>query len=112
MQFKMEEKDNITIFRMSGDIDINTSPELKRSFDKIINNKKNKVLIDLKDVGYVDSSGLATLVEVLKKIRAFGGGLALINLSAKVKGLFEITKLDKLFRVAADEPAAVEGLKR
>jgi anti-sigma B factor antagonist len=58
-------------------------------------------------VDYVDSSGLATLVEVLKKLRAYGGKLKLASLSEKVKGLFEITKLTKLFDIASDETSAI-----
>ena len=107
MQIRMDEKDGISVFRMNGDIDINTSPEVKRSFDDAIKQKKEKVVINLKDVSYVDSSGLATLVEILKNLRAYGGKMKLTNLSSKVKGLFEITKLDKLFDIVGEEDEAV-----
>ena len=49
----------------------------------------------------------ATLVEILKNLRSYGGKLKLTNLSAKVKGLFEITKLDKLFDIVPEEEDAV-----
>ena len=107
MQIRMDEKDGISVFRMNGDIDINTSPEVKRSFDDAIKQRKEKVVINLKDVSYVDSSGLATLVEILKNLRAYGGKMKLTNLSSKVKGLFEITKLDKLFDIVGEEDEAV-----
>ncbi|MFH1878539.1 MAG: STAS domain-containing protein [Candidatus Omnitrophota bacterium] len=109
MQINQEETNGITIFRMGGDIDINTSPEIKKFFDKAVREKKNKILISLNDVGYVDSSGLATLVEILKNMRAYGGKLKLSNLSSKVRGLFEITKLDKLFDIFAEEAEAVKS---
>ncbi|MFC1570424.1 STAS domain-containing protein [Candidatus Omnitrophota bacterium] len=107
MQINQEEKNGISIFRMSGDIDINTSPDFKKSFDAAVGAKKDKIVINLKEVSYVDSSGLATLVEILKNMRAYGGKLKLTNLSDKVRGLFEITKLDKLFDIVADEDSAV-----
>lgn len=107
MQINQEEKNGISIFRMSGDIDINTSPDLKKSFDVAVGAKKGKIVINLKEVSYVDSSGLATLVEILKNMRTYGGQLKLANLSDKVRGLFEITKLDKLFDIFADEDSAV-----
>lgn len=107
MQIKLDEKDGISIFRMKGDIDINTSPEVKKSFDDAVKQKRDKVVVNLKDVGYVDSSGLATLVEVLKNLRVYGGKLKLTNLSPKVLGLFEITKLDKLFDILLEEEEAV-----
>ncbi len=107
MQVNIEDKNGVTVCSMVGDIDINTSPDVKKSFDQIIKDKKDKVVIDLKDVGYVDSSGLATLVEILKNLRAYGGKLKIADLSDKVRGLFEITKLDKLFDIVADEQEAL-----
>ena len=109
MQINMEEENGIAVFRMSGDIDINTSPDLKKSFDSAISGKKDKIVINLKEVSYVDSSGLATLVEILKNMRAYGGKLKLASLSDKVRGLFEITKLDKLFDIVPDEESAVSS---
>jgi len=107
MQISAEEKNGINIYRLSGDIDINTSPDVKKAFDRIVSQKKNKIVINLKAVGYVDSSGLATLVEILKNLRVYGGKLKLSNLSPKVKGLFEITRLDKLFDITQEEDQAV-----
>lgn len=109
MRVDLQEKNDVLIFKIDGDIDINTSPEVKKSFDKSISEKKAKILVDLKDVSYVDSSGLATLVEILKNMRAYGGKFKLINLSDKVKSLFEITKLDKLFDIQADEESAINS---
>ncbi|MFH1665597.1 MAG: STAS domain-containing protein [Candidatus Omnitrophota bacterium] len=109
MQINLEEKDGLSILRMNGDIDISTSPQLKKSFDKMLSGRDRKVVINLKDVHYVDSSGLATLVEIFKNLRVSGGKLKLTNLSAKVKGLFEITKLDKLFDILPEEKDAVDS---
>lgn len=109
MQVNMEERNGIAVVRVNGDIDINTSPDIKKSFDQLIKDKKDKVIISFKDVDYVDSSGLATLVEILKKLRSYGGKLKLTNFSAKVLGLFEITKLNKLFDILDDEAAAIDS---
>ncbi|MEA3489980.1 MAG: STAS domain-containing protein [Candidatus Omnitrophota bacterium] len=107
MRIKQNEVNGISVYRVNGDIDIKTSPEVKKSFDDDIKLKQEKIVVNLKDVGYVDSSGLATLVEILKNMRAYGGRLKLTNLSAKVKGLFEITKLDKLFDIFGEEDEAL-----
>ena len=109
MQIRQEEKGGALIFRVEGDIDINSSPEVKKAFDQAVSAKKDKVVVNLKDVGYVDSSGLATMVEILKNLRSYGGTLKLTNLSSKVRGLFEITKLDKLFDILAEEDEALSG---
>ena len=109
MQVKIDEKDGIKICYAEGDIDINTSPQMKKSFDKLVQTKSGKVIINLQKVEYIDSSGLATLVEILKNFKNFGGKLKLCNLSNKVKSLFEITKLEKLFDITDTEEEALKA---
>ncbi len=111
MQVNIGEQNGVKICHIAGDIDINTSPQVKKALDVLTKEKAPKVLINLKDVPYVDSSGLATLVEILKNFRSHGGKLKLCNLSDKVQSLFEITKLEKLFDVAADEHNALEAFQ-
>ena len=109
MQTRQKEKSGILVCYMVGEIDINTSPQVKKTFDKLIGTKKDKVILNFKNVSYVDSSGLATLVEILKGLRSYGGKLKLTNLSTKVKNLFEITKLDRLFDITLEEEEAVKA---
>lgn len=110
MQIKQEEKNGILVCYVTGEVDINTSPEIKKVFDKLIGAKEKKIILNFKDVSYVDSSGLATLVEILKGLRSYGGKLKLSNLSTKVKNLFEITKLEKLFDIVLEEEDGVKAL--
>lgn len=111
MQVKQEEKSGISVCYVIGEIDINTAPQVKKFLDKLIGAKKGKIILNLKDVSYVDSSGLATMVEILKGMRSYGGKLKLTNLSTKVKNLFEITKLEKLFDIDSEEEEALEALR-
>ncbi|MCK5450923.1 MAG: STAS domain-containing protein [Candidatus Omnitrophica bacterium] len=99
MEINKEEKNGILTFRVKGDIDITSSPDVKKYFDTALTDKNTRIVISLKEVEYVDSSGLATLVEVLKRIRTLSGQMKLSDLSEKVKSLFEITKLDRLFDI-------------
>ena len=108
MEVKSIQLDGITVFHVSGEINISTSPELKKQFEKQL---PKKVLVNLENVGYIDSSGLATLVEILKKTRSQGGSLGLSGMSNKVRSLFEITKLDKLFTIYPNQQDAVSSLK-
>ncbi|OGW75539.1 MAG: hypothetical protein A2Z72_00210 [Omnitrophica bacterium RBG_13_46_9] len=107
MHISQVEKNGILICYINGDIDINTAPQFKKVFDKLIHDKRSKLILNFKDVAYVDSSGLATLVEILKGLRVYGGRLKLSNLSTKVKNLFEITKLEKLFDITPEEGDAI-----
>ena len=105
MEVKLTESNGVLIAEIEGEINISTSPELKKKFENI---EISNVVINLDKVGYVDSSGLATLVEILKKARAKGGKIHLTHLSDKVRSLFEITKLDKLFGIYQDDQSALE----
>lgn len=108
MDIKISEIDGVAVAIIEGEINISTSPQLKKDMERITN---PKVVINLEKVGYVDSSGLATLVEILKKARSRSGSLYLTHLSDKVRSLFEITKLDKLFGIYPDVATAVAKLK-
>lgn len=108
MEVKLSEKEGICIYQVHGEINITTSPELKKAFEK---ERPKKVIVDLMSVSYIDSSGLATLVEMLKKTRSQSGSFALANMSDKVKSLFEITKLDKLFSIFPSQDEAVAKIK-
>lgn len=109
MSLKVETKNGSAVCYVEGEIDINTSPDIKKSFDKLISIKSPKIVVNLAKVTYVDSSGLATLVEILKNMRSYGGKLKLSNMSVKVKSLFEITKLEKLFDIAVSEEEAISA---
>ena len=108
MDIKFTETNGVAVAVIEGEINISSSPQLKKEMEKVTN---PKLVINLGKVGYVDSSGLATLVEILKKARAKGGALYLTGLSDKVRSLFEITKLDRLFGIYPDDATAVAKFK-
>lgn len=108
MEARLFEQSGVTILQVAGEINISSSPDLKKAFEK---NTGKRVVVDLEKVSYIDSSGLATLVEMLKKIKNQGGSLGLAGMSDKVKSLFEITKLDKLFLLYKDQAEAVSQAK-
>lgn len=108
MDIKQFENEGVVILVVNGEININTSPDLKKHFEK---QASRKIVVDLERVTYVDSSGLATLVEMLKKTKVQGGSLGLAGMPEKIKSLFEITKLDKLFAVFANQQEALTRIK-
>lgn len=107
MSVKTESKNGIIVCRVEGEIDINSSPDFKKAFDKLISGKTPRIVINLSKVTYVDSSGLATLVEIFKNMKSYGGKMRLASLSPKIRSLFEITKLEKLFEIMASEEDAM-----
>ena len=93
--------------RLTGDLDFNTSPEVRRELGKIADKRQLKVLIDLEKVNYIDSSGLATFIELFQKMKRFDGKLVLFNLNTTVRSVFEIAKLDTVFYLAETHEQAL-----
>ncbi len=109
MNIRFDNKGDLIVCYMEGEIDINTAPSIKKSFEKVLQKQAKKVIINFKGVTYIDSSGLATLVEILKNMKQYGGRLRLTNLTSKIKSLFEITKLDRLFEILPEEEEALSS---
>ncbi len=95
---------------LEGELDFQTVPDLRREFLKLVERKSPKILIDLKKISYIDSSGLAAFVELLQSIKSYGGKIAFFNLSEGVKNVFRISKLDLVFSLAPTEKEALSLL--
>ena len=92
-----------------GEIDLHNSPELRDAMiDVLLRGDPQKLILDLANVPYMDSSALAVLVEALKRLQRAGGRIFLFNLQPRVKGLLEIARLDTIFNVVKDEREAME----
>lgn len=87
------------LVKIIGEVDVYTSIDLKKELSKLIDADKNKLIIDLLKVNYMDSSGLGVLVALLKQIKKKGGTLKLVNLPVSVKKIFDLTRLTKFFDI-------------
>jgi anti-sigma B factor antagonist len=91
-----------------GEIDLHNSPDLRGRLLRMLEGKKpEKVILNLGDVPYMDSSAIAVLVETMQRLRPHKGKIILTNLQPRVKSLIEIAKLQMVFGIAADEAAAL-----
>ncbi len=106
IELKRDEQ-GVYFIALQGDLDFHSSPELRAEFVKLVDGQASKILVDLKKVNYIDSSGLATFVELFQKMKRYSGKLILFNLSQGVRSVFEIAKLDSIFRLANNEKEAL-----
>ena len=95
------------LVELEGELDFHSSPEIRGELGKLVERQVLKVLIDLKNVNYIDSSGLATFVELFQKMKRYNGHLVLFNLNQGVRSVFEIAKLDTIFKLAATQKDAL-----
>ena len=92
--------DNLaTIVELSGEVDLYSSPEVRNILLKLIQDKTTIIIVDLEKVSYIDSSGVATLVEGLQEAGKYSGILKLTNLQETVRHVFELSSLDKVFDI-------------
>jgi anti-sigma B factor antagonist len=94
---------------LDGEIDLHRSPEIKERLAPLFQRKAPRILIDLSAVTYIDSSGLAVLIEALQRAVSYGGKLGLFGLQESVRHIFEIARLDQVFQVYPDEAAATSA---
>jgi len=99
VKIREEKLNDVVICILEGEVNINNSPELRKAFDGLIKKNEKKVLVDFSSVSYVDSSGLATLIEMFQRLKKIGGRMRFSNMDQKIKNIFEITKLQKLFEI-------------
>ena len=108
LDYKITEENNIQILVLKGElIDKNQANDLLKNIDELLESGKTKLVIDLSDLKYINSSGLNVLIQLLTKTRTNGGESVICNVSKKVNELLIITKLNTLFKVAESKEAAL-----
>lgn len=109
MNINIENKNGISICRTSGEITFSTSPDLRNQLLKLIDQKIDKIVMDMKEITYIDSSGMATLVEILQKIKAINGQLKLSQVPDKIKEILEMVRLKDIFEIYESEEEAINS---
>jgi len=98
MEHSVREEGNTIIVGLTGDIDLESSPEARRVLLAEVE-KGTRVLADMSGVNYIDSSGVASLVESLQSARAKGGDFALAAVSESAMRVLQLARLDKVFTI-------------
>ena len=98
MEHAVREQQGVSIVSLSGEVDLETSPEARRVLLDCVGQGK-PLLVDLSAVTYIDSSGVASLVETYQAARADGGSFALVMISDAVRRVLQLARLDKIFSI-------------
>jgi len=109
MAFTVNQQGEVTVVDVDGQLIVGNRQELKQKVLDELEGGGRKFLIDFTNTGYIDSSGLGVLVSLSKKIREMGGELRLSTLNEDLRTLFELTKLDTLFRIADSRKDGLSG---
>jgi len=97
------------VIRLTGDVDLRNAPLLRGRLADSAARPAGRIVVDLSGVGYIDSSGVGTLVEFKRKHERGGGKVLLAGMQSRVRGVFEITKLDHFFTIVATVEEALRA---
>jgi anti-sigma B factor antagonist len=99
MNVQREDHGQAVLFVVEGQVDMHTSPELRQHLRSALQSRSTPVVTDLTGVSFIDSSGLATLIEALQGVSKYGGKLRLVGLKPAVKNLFRLSNLTSIFDI-------------
>ncbi len=97
-----------TVVTPEGDIDLGRSPTLRTYLKEAQRARPKRLIVDLAQVEYMDSSGVATLIEALQVSRKHETSMVLCNIQDKVRSIFEIARLDSVFHIVPDVQSALK----
>jgi anti-sigma B factor antagonist len=99
LSLDVETQGNHVVITAHGDVNLTSSPKLRSALLEAVGASESVVAIDLSGVRYMDSSGVATLVEGLRRAHETGAALRLVRPSKQVRSVLEMTRLDTAFEI-------------
>jgi anti-sigma B factor antagonist len=98
------------VVAVRGEIDLFTAPELKQKLTDAIEGGKNRIVVDLSDTSFLDSTALGVLIGAVKRLRSRDGALVIVNTDQNIAKTFEITGLDQIFTILSTRDDAIAAL--
>src|SRR4030095_4847053 len=112
MRLKERQEDGVIIFALSGAIDLHYAPTCLSLFQSKLNERCPALIVDLDAVDFIDSTGLATLIEYHRDAGAHGGGFFLAGINPNLKAIFDVVKFDKVLSIFPTVVEAKAAIKR
>jgi anti-sigma B factor antagonist len=108
MELRTRTVNTATVLELSGRFDAHTASDVAAALEKATQVSSARIVVNLRGVNFLDSTGLATLVQGMKRARQAGGDLRLCELQQPVRIIFELTRLDKAFDIYPNEAEALK----
>ena len=110
MKHEIREESGAVIVALMGDVDLQHSPDARKILLQCVE-KKRPILVDLSGVDYIDSSGVASLVECLQNARRVGSAMALVSVSDGARRVLQLARLDRVFTICETIEDALEKIR-
>ncbi|MDZ4816250.1 MAG: STAS domain-containing protein [Verrucomicrobiota bacterium] len=111
MDATLREDSGVQVIEAKGELDLAHAPKIRILFDQIVSKKASPVLVNFSGITYIDSSGVATIIDAMQRTKKYKGTLALCGVNQVVKSVLEIAKVYSLFTIFPDEATGLEKLK-
>jgi anti-sigma B factor antagonist len=98
------------VLAVRGEIDLFTAPELKQVLAESIEGGRIRIIVDLTDTTFLDSTALGVLIGAVKRLRSRDGALAIVNIDENIAKTFEITGLDQIFTIVPTRDEAIDAV--
>jgi anti-sigma B factor antagonist len=98
------------VVAVRGEIDLFTAPELKQKLTDAIEGGKTRIVVDLTQTTFLDSTALGVLIGAVKRLRTRDGALVIVNVDQNIAKTFEITGLDQIFTIVGERDSAIAAL--
>lgn len=113
MNFRMDMRTlerELPLIELEGEVDVYTAPQLKQQMINLLESGAKEMIVDLTKVDYLDSTALGVLIGGLKRMREMDGNMVLVCPSPRIRRVFEITGLDKIFDIYNSVEDAQEAM--
>ncbi len=107
MELMVRKEENAVIVSVIGWMDAVAAPQFDKRLETLMEEGETRIIIDFKDLEYISSAGLQTILAAAKKMEEVNGEIVLLHLKDAVKEVFEISGFDMIFRVFDDQDAAL-----
>jgi len=101
------ENGEVTLLRLKGYLDAHTAPDLETALQKLIDEKRVKIIVSFKELTYISSAGLGVFMGFIEEVRSGGGDIKLTNMNQKIYRVFDLLGFPTLFEIRDDEGHAV-----
>jgi anti-sigma B factor antagonist len=101
----------VNVLELKGYLDAHTAPDLENAFQRLLNDKHYKIVVNFKDLSYISSAGLGVFMAYIEDVRKNKGDIKLTNMTAKVYNVFDLLGFPILYEIYKDEKEAIGKFK-
>jgi anti-anti-sigma factor len=111
MNVTVEKQDAACLVKVSGEVDMNNAPQLRKALMGLVEARSPMIIVSLAGVRYIATAGIATLVECRQKVAQYKGKLRLAEIRKDMFEIFKMAKLDGIFDIYTTEQEALAGVR-